>query len=103
MDMLRHLKLNITTRIYFSIDDEKLLQKWKSAWNKIDGSKNIKLNVILFYDDRYEKTKRRTYGDKVYTNSRDINVPENDIECESFTVLLILYLYTKVDITCKYI
>ena len=103
MDMLRHLKLNITTRIYFSIDDEKLLQKWKSAWNKIEGSKNIKLNVILFYDDKYEKTKRRTYGDKVYTNFRDLNVPENDIECESLTVLLILYLYIKADITCKYI
>ena len=50
-----------------------------------------------------KKTNRRTYVGKGYTNFRDLNVPENDIECESLTVLLILYLYIKADITCKYI
>ena len=30
-----------------------------------------------------------TYGNKVYTNFRSLNVPENDIECESFTVISI--------------
>ena len=41
------------------------------------------------------KTKRRTYGDKVYTNFRDLNVLEDDLECESFTVISIdsLLLY----------
>ena len=29
----------------------------------------------------------RTYGDKVYTNFRDLNVPEDDIENESFTLI----------------
>ena len=47
---------------------------------------NIELNVLLVYDDRYIKTKIRTYGDKVYTNFRGLNVPEDDTECESFTV-----------------
>ena len=41
------------------------------------------------YDDRYIKTKIRTYGDKVYTNFRVLNVPENDIECEYFRVISI--------------
>ena len=27
------------------------------------------------------------YGDKVYTNCRGSNVPKDDIECESFTVI----------------
>ena len=53
--------------------------------------------------DMKKKTNRRTYVGKVYPNFRDLNVPENDIECESLTVLLILYLYIKADITCKYI
>ena len=35
------------------------------------------------------KTKIRTYGNKVYTNFRDLNVPEDDIECESFTFISI--------------
>ena len=27
----------------------------------------------------YIKTKIRTYGDEIYTNFRDLNVPEDDI------------------------
>ena len=44
------------------------------------------MNVLLVYDDRYIKTKIRTYGGKVYTSFRDLNVPEADTECESFKV-----------------
>ena len=71
---------------------------------------NIKLKVLPVYDDRYIKTKIRTYGDKVYTNFRDLNLPEDDIECESFTVISIdsllvydgkFYLQTFLD-NCAY-
>ena len=51
--------------------------------------KNIKLNTLPVYDNRYIKTKIRTYGDKVYTNFRELNVPEDDIECETFTVIFV--------------
>ena len=44
------------------------------------------MNALLVFDDRYIKSKIRTYGDKVYTNFRGLNVPKDDIECESFTV-----------------
>ena len=43
--------------------------------------KKIELNALLVYDDRYIKTKTRTYSDKVYTNFRGLNVPEDDIKC----------------------
>ena len=33
------------------------------------------------------KTKIRTYSDKVNTKFHGLNVPEDDIECESFTVI----------------
>ena len=39
------------------------------------------------YDDRYIKTKIRTYNDKVYTNFCGLNVQEDDKECESFTLI----------------
>ena len=35
------------------------------------------------------KTKIRKFGDKVYTNFRGLNVPEDDIECESLAVISI--------------
>ena len=71
----------------FHIDDEKLLEKHKAISTKIEDLKNIKLNPLLVYVDRYIETKIRTYGDKIYTNFRGLNVPEDDIECEYFTVI----------------
>ena len=43
------------------------------------------MNALPVYDDRYMKTKIRTYGYKVYTNFHGLNVPEDGAECESFT------------------
>ena len=54
----------------FCIDDEKLLSKCKTIWNKIEDLKNIKLNALPVFDNRYIKTKIKTYNDKVYTNFR---------------------------------
>ena len=67
----------------FRIDDQKLLKNIKLFELRLKVLKNIELNALPVFDDRYIKTKIRTYGDKVYTNFRGINVPEDDIECES--------------------
>ena len=63
----------------FCIDEEKLLEKYQAIWTKIEDLESIKLNALPVYDDRYIKTKTRTYDDKVYTNFRGLNVPEDDI------------------------
>ena len=77
--------------ISFRIDYEKLLEKYKIIWAKIEDLKNIKLKALPVYYDRYIKTEIRTYGDKVYTNFRSLNVPE------FFTCV------RKTNITFKYI
>ena len=51
--------------ISFCIDDEKLLEKYKSIWIKIGDLKNVELDALPVYDNKYIKTKTRTYGDKV--------------------------------------
>ena len=71
------------------INDEKLLEKYKANLTKIEDLKNIELNILPVYDDRYIKSKIRTYGDKIYTNFDGLNEPEDDIECESFTIISI--------------
>ena len=76
----------------FRIDGEKLLQKYKSIWTKIEDLKNIDLNDLPVYDDRYIKTQIKTYFDKVYTNFCALNVLEDDIECEFVTVISTDYL-----------
>ena len=75
----------------FRIDDEKLLEKYKAIWTKIEDLKNTKLNALPVHDDRYIKTKIRTYSTKVHTNFCGLNMPD-DIECASFTVTSIEYL-----------
>ena len=47
----------------FHVGDEKLLEKYKSIQTKIEDFKNIELNALLVYDDKYIKTKVSTYGD----------------------------------------
>ena len=80
-----------------SMDDEKLLEKYKAIWTQIEDLGNIKLNALSVYDDRYIKTKIRAFGDKVYTNFRGLNEPEDHIECTSFIVISIdsLLVYDK--------
>ena len=63
-----------------------------AIWTKIKDSNNIKLNALRDIKIRYMKTKIKTYDDKVYTNFLDLNVPEDDIEYESFIVIYINYL-----------
>ena len=75
--MLRHLKL------------KKEIKDIKAIWTKFKDLKNIELNALPVYDDRYIKTKIRTYRNTGYTDFCGLNVPEDDIECESFTVISI--------------
>ena len=79
----------------FHIDDEQLLERYKATCTKIEDLKNIELDALPVYDHRYRKTNLRTYHDKVYTNFRGLNVPEDDTECESFTVI-------SIDSLCAY-
>ena len=71
------------------IGDEKLLEKYKTNCTKIQDLKNIELNALCVYDDRHIKTKTRTYGHKVNTSFCGLNVSEDSVECESFTVISI--------------
>ena len=53
------------------------------------------MNGSTIYENRYIKTKIKTYGNKVYSNFCGLNVPQGGIEFEYFTVIstdsLLLY------------
>ena len=49
----------------FHIDDHRLLEKYKTIWTKTE---DFKSNALLVYENRYIKTKIKTYGDKVCIN-----------------------------------
>ena len=68
------------------------MEKYKAIWTKIEDLKNTELNALPVYDDRYIKSKIRTYSKEIYINFRGLNVSEDNIECESFTVIYIDFL-----------
>ena len=90
--MISKVEDNKSKLMSLCINDEKLSGKYKAIWPKTEDLKKIKLNTLPVYDDRYIKTKITTFGDKFYTNIRDLYVPEGDIECESFTVISVYSL-----------
>ena len=45
----------------FRIDNEKLLEKYKAIWTKIEDLKNIELDALTVFDNRYIKTKIKTF------------------------------------------
>ena len=61
------------------------------------SNKSFCIDALPVYDDRYIKTKVRSYGDKCYANFRGLNIPVDDIDCESFTVISIdsLFVYDE--------
>ena len=72
--------------------------------------KKKELNSSPDYDDRHIKSKIRSYRDKFCAKFRVLNVPEDDREFESFTVIFIdsllvyknkYYLKVYLD-NCKY-
>ena len=84
-------KDKINKLMSFHIEDENLLEKYKAIWTKVEDLENIELNALPVYDDRYIKTKIRTYDDKVYTNFPGLNMPEeiyNAILLQSFLLIL---------------
>ena len=58
--------------MFFCIDNEKLLEKYKTILTKVENLKNIELHALPVYNDRYIKIKIKPYNDKVYTNFRDL-------------------------------
>ena len=72
-----------------SIGDEKLLEKYKVVWTKIEDLKSIYLNALPVYHDRSIQTKIRTYNGEVFTNLCGFRMLEIDIKCDSFIVTCI--------------
>ena len=71
--------------------DHKLFKKYNKIWGKIKNLLNIKFDSEPVYgdDDKYIKTKIKTYGDKVNTNFQGKKVPK---ESASYKCLLLIML-----------
>ena len=53
---IKTFKDNDIKLMHLLIDNDKLLQKYKTIWTKIKDLKNIELNALQVYDNRYIET-----------------------------------------------
>ena len=65
----------------FKIEDDDVYVKYKNIWNKIKDMLNgIKLSSYIIYDDKYIKTKVKTFENVKNLFSNNI-IPKERIEC----------------------
>ena len=91
-------------RISLMIKDEQLLKNYNKIWKKIEKLMKIDFNTKTTYgdDDKYIKTKIKTYKDSIITNFYNKNgskkIPEEKVPHKCLSIIIldsIIYAYEK--------
>ena len=56
--------------ISFRVFHDKLLENYRTIWTKMEETKKNWIESLPVYENKCIETKKRTYGDKFYTNFR---------------------------------
>ena len=75
----------------FKVSYKKLLKKYTKIWEKISSSINKKLDGELVHDDndKYIKTKIKSYGDKVNTNFQGKKIPKENTSYKCLSLIML--------------
>ena len=86
--------------ISFKISNKKLLRKYNQIWKKVKSLLNIKLDSEPVYgdNDKYIKTKTKTYGGSVITNFHGKNMPKEKALCKSLSIIMLDSVINRVQI-----
>ena len=63
---------DINKTMSFKVNDEKLLKKYTKTWERVSNLMKIEFDSDPVYgdNDKHIKTKIKSYGDKINTNSQ---------------------------------
>ena len=75
----------------FKISDKQLLKKYDQIWKRIEKVLKIKFDSKLVYGDneKYVKTKIKTYGDSVITNFHNKKIPKEKAPCKCLSIIML--------------
>ena len=93
-----------TITMSLKVKDKKLLKNYNKIWKKIEKLMDIDFNTKPTYgdDDKYIKTKIKTYEDSITTNFHNKKgskkIPEEKIPYKCLSMILdsVLYAYKKI-------
>ena len=71
------------------IKDNKLLEKYNEIWNKVSNTIKKLFDSEPLYNQKYLKTKVKSYDGKINTNFRNDKMPKEGSHCICLSVILI--------------
>ena len=84
-----------TKCISFLIKHEKLLEKYYKIWKKVSNIIKSKFQSKPVYNEKYLKTKIKSYHGKVNTNFHNNKILKEGSQCICLSVILIDSIYRK--------
>ena len=84
-------KLEFNLRMSFKISDKELLKEYNQIWKRIEKLLKIKLNSKPFYgdDEKYVKTKLKTYADSGITNFCNKKIRKEKAPCKCLSIIVL--------------
>ena len=75
----------------FNICHKELLKKYDQIWKRIEKLLRIKFDSKPVYgdDEKYIKTKIKTYGDSVITNFHNKKIPKEKAPCKCLSIIML--------------
>ena len=84
-----HIYFEETKYMYFFIKNEKLLKKYHETWNKDSNSIIKRFDSEPVYNEKYLKTKIKSYERKINTNLHGHKISKEGFQCICITIILI--------------
>ena len=84
-------KFEFNSTMSFKISDTQLLRRYSQIWKKLEKLLKIEFSSKPIYgdDDKYIKTKTKTYGDSVITNVHKKKMPKENAPCTCLSKIML--------------
>ena len=84
-------KFDENATMSFIVKDKKFLKKYIKMWETIEGLMKISFESKPVYgdDDKYIKTKIKTYADSIITNFHNKKMPKEEAPCKCLSIIMI--------------
>ena len=80
--------LDQTKHMSFLVKDDKLLEKYNGIWEKVSQSIREELDSEPVYNEKYLKTKIKSYQEKININFHYNEIPKESSQCIVLTVIM---------------
>ena len=84
-------KFEFNSTMSYKISDKQLLRKYNQIWKKVEKLLKIEFNrePVHGNDEKYKKTKIKTYGDSAITNFHNKKMPKENTSCTCFSIIML--------------